>query len=104
MVTTYLIVGLPLAVLVWIAVSVLERVIRQAWRPRRSTQIHAARSNVGRPGVMTVERQACPLWHVRGWRRDGKWLVGAYRTRQGACAGEILLDWRGRAKDYFLYN
>jgi hypothetical protein len=51
---------------------------------------------------VTVAPQACPLWEQRGWRQDGKTLRGAYRTRWGSCSGEISLDRRGRARDYFI--
>jgi hypothetical protein len=109
---------LVLAIILYIAMIVA--VLRVAWlsRSRRRTTRHplasparakprpanAPRRPVGRPGAVTVAPQACALWLQRGWRNEGKTLRGAFRTRWGSCSGEISLDRRGYARDYFIIS
>jgi hypothetical protein len=50
-----------------------------------------------------VRRRARTLWQERGWRKDGQRLVGYYRTRFGACRGEIVERYLGRA-DFYIFN
>ncbi len=54
-------------------------------------------------GRVAVRPNHRPYWVLRGWRRVGNKLVGAYRTRLGSFAGEIELGHSGRAM-FFIIN
>lgn len=56
-----------------------------------------------RSGRLQVRADERPYWVIRGWRRVGNTLEGAYRTSSGSFAGEIKLDRAGRAT-FFIIN
>lgn len=60
------------------------------------------RDQKGRPLVVCADKR--PLWQIRTWRREGRQLVGAFRTPRGSIAGRITLDRGGRPHEYFLIN
>ena len=52
---------------------------------------------------LKVDRDCRPLWQVRGWRKQGNKLVGAYRTPAGSFVGEIVLD-HGTYPEFFILH
>jgi len=88
----------------------------RAWRPRVTVRsdvpvvppqpsVLRVPPRVDRQGRrLTVGVDRRPLWKVRGWRRKGDKLVGAFRTPRGSIAGAITLDRANRPQDYYLIN
>jgi hypothetical protein len=72
--------------------------------------VPAAKVNVKpaapRPGgtapYVRVERDRRALWDVRGWKRQGDRLEGAFRTPRGSFVGEVILHGRGQPEFYIL--
>ncbi|MEX0704016.1 MAG: hypothetical protein WD069_18085 [Planctomycetales bacterium] len=54
-------------------------------------------------GKIVVAADRRPLWELRGWRREGRRLVGAYRTKLGSFAGEIDLS-NKQQPDFYIVN
>lgn len=67
-----------------------------------TTRVVALARPVGTRHVR-VERDHRPLWEVRGWRREGERLVGAFRTPRGSFAGEVTLR-RNSNPDFYITN
>lgn len=53
--------------------------------------------------AVRVQRDRRPLWELRGWRREGNRLVGAYRTPRGSFVGVIDLVNKKRVH-FFIWN
>lgn len=47
--------------------------------------------HAGVSGRVSVERDRRSLWELRGWKRSGQRLLGAYRTPRGSYVGEVAL-------------
>ena len=70
----------------------------------RSTSAPRVRRRASRPGATLVEPNRNPLWVLRGWRRRGNELIGAYRTARGSVSGIVQLDGQQRALSYVILN
>lgn len=55
-------------------------------------------------GRIVVGADTRPLWVVRGWRREGNALHGAFRTPEGSVAGLIEIDHLGRPANLYVIN
>lgn len=51
-----------------------------------------------------VPRDSRPLWQVRGWRKAGRHLVGAYRTPLGSYSGEIDIGFGLGQPEFYILN
>ena len=46
-----------------------------------------------RAASVVIGPDARPYWQIRGWRKHGKTLTGAYRTPRGSFVGKIEMKW-----------
>ena len=70
--------------------------------PRQTRALVRAGKRNGQRVAVGPDRR--PLWEVRGWRRKGRQMVGAFRTPRGSIAGFITVDRAGRPREYYLIN
>jgi len=95
--------------LAWLVARTAELVARLADPPRSTGATTHNVVQVKRPrrtrnsGRLVVEPTSDPYWVVRGWKRRGNKLTGAYRTPRRSVAGEIELDSGGRPT-FFVIN
>lgn len=80
----------------------IARPVRETVHPLRQ-RIPGSRTRGAARTALRVERDRRPLWQVRGWRREGHRLIGAYRTPRGSFLGEIDVVNKGRPH-FFIKN
>ncbi|MHB8860948.1 MAG: hypothetical protein ACYC6N_00990 [Pirellulaceae bacterium] len=82
------------------SVKVRNRGVRSVVLPNvpseRPPALVAPPRRISSRSALRVERDQRPLWQLRGWRRAGQQLIGAYRTPRGSFVGEIDTSRNGR--------
>ena len=79
-------------------VSVRERKTTASASPKPAISLPRASGN----GRLQVDRDRRTLWEIRGWKRVGNRLTGAFRTPRGSFVGEVVLKGRGVPEFYIL--